>query len=238
MANVKTPFDEPDLDSRSLFLYDPSSRAIDDHHCKKLARSPSLRLLFLFFSSFSLPPSSPPSLTLSLSLSFKNSCATDVHTRPWNTWTWITRSEETFLCRYAKRVGSQHRASLSLCIRNFSEDCQDIGRRTTMANKKKRQGQRRSCRWNCVAYFSLRRIIFVKYLVPFHTDLKSLFFFFPLQILEANENKFHRRLDGSFDAWENRGRKEKCTYRHTFKYLHFWITQLDVARKMLRKVIR
>lgn len=31
MANVKTPFDEPDLDSRSLFLYDPSSRAIDDH---------------------------------------------------------------------------------------------------------------------------------------------------------------------------------------------------------------
>lgn len=35
--------------------------------------------------------------------------------------------------------------SLSLCIRNFSEDCQDIGRRTTMANKKKRQGQRRSC---------------------------------------------------------------------------------------------
>lgn len=47
---------------------------------------------------------------------------------------------------------------------------------------------------------SLRRIIFVKYLVPFHTDLKSLFFFFLLQILEANENKFHRRLDGSFDA--------------------------------------
>lgn len=31
MTNVKTPFDELDLDSRSLFLYDPSSRAIDDH---------------------------------------------------------------------------------------------------------------------------------------------------------------------------------------------------------------
>ena len=63
MANVKTPFDEPDLDSRSLFLYDPSSRAIDDHHCKKLARSPSLRLLFP-----SLPPLLLPSLSLSLSL--------------------------------------------------------------------------------------------------------------------------------------------------------------------------
>lgn len=194
MANVKTPFDEPDLDSRSLFLYDPSSRAIDDHHCKKLARSPSLRLLFLFSSSFSLPPSSPPSLTLSLSLSFKNSCATDVHTRPWNTWTWITRSEETFLCRYAKRVGSQHWASLSLCIRNFSEDCQDIGRRTTMANKKKRQGQRRSCRWNCVAYFSLRRIIFVKYLVPFRVastfEIPLFFFFF----------KFSKRMRINFIA--------------------------------------
>lgn len=33
-----------------------------------------------------------------------------------------------------------------------------------------------------------------------------------------------------------KGRKEKCIYRHTFKYLHFWITQLDVARNMLRKV--
>lgn len=47
MANVKTPFDEPDLDSRSLFLYDPSSRAIDDH--TELASAS-----FFFSSSFFL----------------------------------------------------------------------------------------------------------------------------------------------------------------------------------------
>lgn len=154
MANVKTPFDEPDLDSRSLFLYDPSSRAIDDHRCKKLARSPSsifffffllLFLLLLLFPSLPSLPLFPPLPLLSLLKTVAQPTFIRDHGTP-ELELHVRKKRFYAATRNESVVNTESLSlSLSLCIRNFSEDCQDIGRRTTMANKKKRQGQRRSC---------------------------------------------------------------------------------------------
>lgn len=108
----------------------------------------SFFFFFFFYFFFFFPPSPPPFPPLPL-LSLLKTVAQPTFIRDHGTpelELHVRKKRFYAATRNESVVNTESLSlSLSLCVRNFSEDCQDIGRRTTMANKKKRQGQRRSC---------------------------------------------------------------------------------------------